>query len=95
MSECFNRIKQGLTEAIEYSERKCSKATVHQFSSIDIKNLRLKLGMSQIEFASALGISVNTLRHWERGDRVPQGCALVLLNLVAKEPRMVFNALCS
>ncbi len=42
--------------------------------------------MSQSEFASAFGISVSTLRHWERGDRTPQGPALVLLNVVAKEP---------
>jgi putative transcriptional regulator len=49
--------------------------------------------MSQSEFASAFGISVSTLRHWERGDRSPQGPALVLLNVVAKEPQAVLNAL--
>ena len=93
MSEFFNSIKQGLTEAIQYSEGKCPKAIVHQFSSIDVKNIRSNLGMSQIEFALAFGISVSTLRHWERGDRVPQGPALVLLNVVAKEPQAVLNAL--
>jgi putative transcriptional regulator len=93
MSDFFNSIKQGLTEAIQYSEGKCPKAIVHQFSSIDVKNIRSNLGMTQIEFASAFGISVSTLRHWERGDRVPQGPALVLLNVVAKEPQAVLNAL--
>jgi putative transcriptional regulator len=43
--------------------------------------------------ASAFGISVSTLRHWERGDRAPQGPALILLNVVAKEPQAVLNAL--
>ncbi|MAV31292.1 MAG: transcriptional regulator, partial [Cycloclasticus sp.] len=38
-------------------------------------------------------ISVSTLRHWERGDRKPQDPALVLLNIVAKEPRAVLKAL--
>jgi len=93
MSEFFNSIKQGLTEAIEYSEGKCPKAVVHQFSSVDVKRIRSKLGMSQTEFASAFGISVSTLRHWERGDRTPHGPALVLLNVVAKEPQAVLNAL--
>ncbi len=93
MSDFFNSIKQGLTEAIQYSDGKCPKAIVHQFSSIDVKNIRSNLGMSQIEFASSFGISVSTLRHWERGDRVPQGPALVLLNVVAKEPQAVLNAL--
>ncbi len=51
--------------------------------------------MSQSEFASSFGISVSTLRHWERGDRSPQGPALVLLNVVAKEPDAVLKALSS
>lgn len=93
MSDFFNSIKQGLTEAVEYSEGGCPKAVVHEFSPVDVRNIRSKLGMSQTEFASAFGISVSTLRHWERGDRTPQGPALVLLNVVAKEPRVVLNAL--
>ena len=93
MSEFFNSIKQGMTEAIDYSENKCSKAVIHKFSSVDVKNIRSNLDMSQTEFASAFGISVNTLRHWERGDRTPHGPALVLLNVVAKEPQVVLNAL--
>lgn len=93
MSDFFNSIKQGLSEAVNYSENKCPKAVVHSFSAIDVKTTRANLDMSQTEFASAFGISVNTLRHWERGDRKPQGPALVLLNIVAKEPQAVLNAL--
>jgi putative transcriptional regulator len=36
---------------------------------------------------------VATLRHWERGDRRPQGAALVLLNLIDREPQAVMRAL--
>jgi len=93
MSEIYSSIKQGLEEAIAYSERKCPKAVVHEFSPVDVKNIRAKMGMSQNEFASAFGISVSTLRHWERGDRVPHGPALVLLNVVEKEPQAVLKAL--
>lgn len=93
MSEFFKSIKQGLTEAADYSEGKCPKAVVHKFSAIDVKNIRTKLNMTQTEFASAFGISVSTLRHWERGDRSPHGAALVLLNVVSKEPGAVLNAL--
>jgi putative transcriptional regulator len=72
-----------------------TKAIVHEFTPLDIKNIRAKIGMTQNEFASAFGISVSvsTLRHWERGDRTPHGPALVLLNVVAKEPQAVLNAL--
>ena len=93
MSEFFKSIKQGLEEAVDYSKGKCPKAVVHEFSPIDVKNVRSKMGMSQNEFASAFGISVSTLRHWERGDRSPQGPALVLLNVVEKQPQAVLKAL--
>ena len=93
MSNAFNSIKQGLDEALEFSKGKKSKAIVHEFSPLDVKNIRTKIGMSQNEFASAFGISVSTLRHWERGDRTPHGPALVLLNVVSKEPSAVLKAL--
>ena len=93
MSNAFNSIKQGLDEALEFSKGKKSKAIVHEFSPLDVKNIRAKIGMSQNEFASAFGISVSTLRHWERGDRTPHGPALVLLNVVSKEPNAVLKAL--
>lgn len=93
MSDMFESIKKGLEEAIEFSQGKNQKAIVHEFTSVDVKRIRADIGMSQAEFASAFGISVSTLRHWERGDRKPQGPALVLLNVVAKEPQAVLRAL--
>lgn len=93
MSEFYRSIKQGLGEAITFSEGKSPQAVVHEFSPVDVKNVRSNMGMSQTEFASAFGISVSTLRHWERGDRVPHGPALILLNVVEKDPQAVLNAL--
>lgn len=95
MNKAFESIKQGLTEAVEFTEGKTKKAIVHEFTPMDVKALRTKVDMSQNQFASAFGISVSTLRHWERGDRKPQGPALVLLNIVDKEPEMVLRVLCS
>ncbi len=93
MSDYFNSIKQGLNEAVAFSREECRQAIVHEFSPVDVKNVRKKMGMTQAEFASAFGISISTLRHWERGDRVPRGPALVLLNVVEKEPEAVLKAL--
>jgi len=93
MSAAFDSMKQGLSEALEFSKGKNGKAVVHKFTPVDVKNIRANIGMSQNEFASAFGISVSTLRHWERGDRTPQGPALVLLNVVSKEPKAVLKAL--
>lgn len=93
MSKAFSSIKQGLNEALEFSIGKKQKAVVHKITPLDVKNIRKKLTMSQNEFASAFGISVSTLRHWERGDRSPNGPARVLMNVVAKEPKAVLKAL--
>jgi len=95
MASTFSSIKQGLTEAIGHSKGKINKAVIHEFGPIDVKEIRASVGMSQSEFSSAFGISVSTLRYWERGDRTPQGPALVLLNVVAKEPGLVLRALAS
>jgi len=93
MNNAFDSIKRGLDEAIEFSKGKTTKAIVHEVTPVDVKKIRAQVGMSQNEFASAFGISVSTLRHWERGDRKPHGPALVLLNVVAKEPEAVLKAL--
>ncbi|MCD8512144.1 MAG: helix-turn-helix domain-containing protein [Nitrincola sp.] len=95
MASAFSSIKQGLQEAIEYSDGQFKSAIIHEFTPLDVKQVRAKVGMSQSEFASAFGISVSTLRHWERGDRKPNGPALVLLNVVSKEPETVLRALAS
>jgi putative transcriptional regulator len=93
MTSSFKSIKKGMQEAIAYSSGKTHKAVVHQFSALDVKKTRSKTGMSQSEFATAFGISVSTLRHWERGDRTPHGPALALLTVVAREPKLVLKAL--
>ena len=69
MNEAFESIKQGLQEAIEYAEGKPVRARGHQPQAIDVKAVREQVGMTQTAFAAAFGISLGTLRHWERGDR--------------------------
>lgn len=93
MSNMFESIKQGLTEAVDFSEDNCKQATVHQFDPIDVKAIRSNVQMTQTEFASNFGISLGTLRHWERGDRTPRGPALVLLTVLSKNPNAVMQAL--
>jgi putative transcriptional regulator len=93
MSKTFESIKRGLGEAIQFAKGKPSKAVVHDLDAVDIKFIRSRVGMTQEQFAMTFGISVSTLRHWERGDRSPAGPALVLLNVMGKEPKAVLRAL--
>ena len=60
---------------------------------VDVSALRRRMGMTQEQFAARFGFSVATLRHWERGDRSPQGASLVLLNVIKRAPDAVQAAL--
>ena len=51
--------------------------------------LRKFVGLSQRAFAQALGISVHTLRNWDRDRRRPEGPALALLRIAARHPRII------
>lgn len=64
-----------------------------EFRPADVKSVRAKLGTSQSEFALMIGVSVGTLRNWEQGRRTPEGPALALLRVAAKNPKAVADAL--
>jgi DNA-binding transcriptional regulator YiaG len=55
----------------------------------DIAALRRFVGLSQTQFALAMGISVHTLRNWEQGRRRPEGPAIALLRIAARHPRII------
>jgi putative transcriptional regulator len=68
-----------------------SRVTV--FRPADVRAVRAKLGKSQTEFALMIGVSVATLRNWEQGRRTPDGPALALLRVAARNPKAVVDAL--
>ena len=93
MSQAFNEIKAGLNEAIAFAKKKETKIKTYQPHAVNVKQIRHNLHMTQELFAASFGVSLGTLRHWERGDRKPQGPALVLLNMVEKAPETVLQML--
>ena len=93
MTQAFQSIKQGLNEAISHARGDTRGAMVYQPQKVDVMGLRTRLGLTHEQFAARFGFSVATLRHWERGDRSPNGAALVLLDLIDKETRAVMRAL--
>jgi putative transcriptional regulator len=95
MSEAFKRIEKSLKDAILFAEGKDVKARVKIYEplQVNVKRIRKNVGMSQTQFATAFGIGLDTLKRWERGDREPKGTALVLLNMLAREPKTVLKIL--
>lgn len=94
MSKRFEKIKKGLQQAIAHAEgRPSPRVKIHYLKPVDVKALRIEIGMTQEQFAAKFGVSTATLQHWERGDRSPHGPALVLLNVIKHDPKAVIKAL--
>ena len=93
MGKAFESIRQGLKEAAAHAQGETAGVKVYEPTTVDVAAVRARLGLTQNQFAARFGFSVATLRHWERGDRQPQGAALVLLNLIEREPQAVMRAL--
>jgi putative transcriptional regulator len=92
-SKAFVSIKRGLRQAIRPPNgRRVGASKVHIPPQIDVKAVRERTGLTQEEFAATFAIGLAALRHWERGDRKPRGTALVLLNVIAKDPKAVLRA---
>jgi putative transcriptional regulator len=95
MSKVANSIRRGLEEALAYARGEADKSTyrVHVPKRIDVRAIRMKLGMTQDEFATRFGFSVNTLRHWEQGKRQPEGATRAYLIVIDRAPKAVQKAL--
>jgi putative transcriptional regulator len=93
--KAFDAIAQGLREALAYVQGNKAKARLHRVyvPDIDVERVRRGLGLSQVDFAAAFGVSVATVRNWEQGRRRPHGPARVLLVVIEKAPRVVLDAI--
>ena len=93
MGKTFDSIARGLNEAVAHVKGKKVAVKTYKPERVDVSALRQRMGMTQEQFAARFGFSVATLRHWERGDRTPQGASLVLLNVIKHAPDAVRAAL--
>ena len=67
-------------------------ARTEQVEQNDVVAARMASGLSQSEFAQALGISVRTLQEWEQGRRSPSGAARTLIGIAARHPQIIVEA---
>lgn len=94
-TKAFDRIRAGLTDALEHSRGNGGHALLHapEPPDLDVAAIRAKLGLTQEQFAQLCGVSVATLRNWEQGRRRPTGPSRALLNLVDLEPQAALRAI--
>ena len=89
----FDKIKNGLNEAIAYERGQIRAKTVtitvvpvNTFRPEEIRSIRIETGLTQVFFAKYMGVSVKTVEAWEAGRNHPDGAACRLLALTKSDP---------
>ena len=84
----LERIRHGLEEVAEKKSKgsllKGAKKVKIQIP--DVKAIREKTGLTQERFARNFGWSVDTVRSWEQGRRIPDHSAFLLLSMISRRP---------
>ena len=91
----YDGIMQGLEEAVAYNKGKIKARTqtifispVPDFEAVEIKNIRTRLGMTQVLFAGFMGVSSKTVEAWEAGRNMPDGPARRILSMLQADPEL-------
>ena len=89
MSKHFDDLMTGLNEAIaiERGELKGRRTVyeiqpVKKYDNAQIKRIRNSVGMTQVLFASFMGVSCKTVEAWENGVNHPTGSACRLISML-------------
>jgi putative transcriptional regulator len=88
-------IIQGMKEAIAWTEGTNNRVrvTLVEAPEVDVRKVRLKMRLSQAQFAAKFGFPPATLRNWEQGRSRPDTPTRVLLAVIAKHPEAVEDVL--
>lgn len=79
------KFQQDLLESVRQMQRgEVARSTKVKLPSA--AEARMRMGLSQQDFAELLGVSPRTLQDWEQGRREPTGAARMLLKVAVKHP---------
>ena len=85
-----------MEDAIAFAQGDAGRANIvhpEPVNAEEIRATRKALKLTQQQFATVFRVGLGTIRHWERGDRKPEGPAQVLLRVIQHEPDAVLRAL--
>jgi len=66
---------------------------VHPNKKVDVKKIRSKLGLTQVQFGIYFGVSGRTIQQWEQKRRYPSAASRNFLRVIESEPKAVQRAL--
>lgn len=89
----FEKLLKSTRQAGKISRGEAKAKRRFHYKQLDVKTIRHKAGLTQVEFSTMMGVSVRTLQNWEQGHRKPEGVALALLKIFNNDPHHAFQAL--
>jgi len=87
--ELFDDLMASVNEAVAIKKGLAKPARVTTFETPDVKRIRARTKMKQVDFAVALGVSPSLVQAWEQNKRTPTGSSLKLLKVVDKDPELI------
>jgi putative transcriptional regulator len=86
---------EGLKQAIAWTqgENDDVRVTLVHVPEVDVRKVRVKMKLSQAQFAIKFGFPPATLKNWEQGRSRPDAPTRVLLAVIAKHPEAVEDVL--
>ncbi len=93
MSKFGAELVEAMTGAVAYARGKTTGAVGHTVEVPDVRAIRRGLHMSQQRFAETFRIPLPTLKNWEQGRRAPDAPAAAYLQVIARRPDAIKEAL--
>ena len=93
MSKAGKRLISAAREAVEIAKGTAQPVDRYIPADIDVRGIRQNLELSQDDFASKFGFSVNQIRDWEQGRSRPIGGVRAYLMLIERNPEGVLELL--
>jgi putative transcriptional regulator len=93
MKTQFEQMMDGLSDVEAFLGGKQEGFKAHVPQEVDVKAIRNRLGMTQAKFSGVFGFSLDAIKHWEGGRRIPEAPARTLLTVIDKNPAAVLTAL--
>jgi putative transcriptional regulator len=93
MKTQFEQMMDGLNDVEAFLAGGQEGFKAHVPQEVDVKAIRNRLGMTQARFSNTFGFSLDAIKHWEGGRRIPEAPARTLLTVIDKNPAAVLAAL--
>ena len=94
-SRAGRRLIAAMKEVVDHVEGKVALPVryVEIPEDVDVKAIRCKLGLSQVEFSRRYAFSPRSLQEWEQGRRRPESAVRAYLTVIDRNPDAVEKAL--